>query len=246
MLVDSIIVPYDDSQFNLVNGRLHIIHVQVVGDVLSIYNTVSSAPFSAIRLGDPVGGNYTEVESTGVIKFAGGAVVWNDANVGAMTLSLPAVSHPGEVNFRDSLGADTGITTYGFAVGEKISGAIEVPHDYKEGSDLTFHIHWQGIDAPSGTDYVKWQVTYTISRDGVVLGSVVVITGETAFATRYQFKLTNCTTISGSAIKIGDQFLFVLQRVAAAGDAYAGEALVATVGLHYQCDTVGSRQITAK
>ena len=50
----------------------------------------------------------------------------------------------------------------------------------------------------------------------------------------------------GTPVRIGDQFLFTLERVAATGDAYAGDALVATVGIHYECDTVGSREIITK
>ncbi|KKN41881.1 hypothetical protein LCGC14_0718760 [marine sediment metagenome] len=37
-------------------------------------------------------------------------------------------------------------------------------HDYKEGSNITFHIHWQGIAAPSGTDKVKWQLIFTVAE----------------------------------------------------------------------------------
>jgi len=34
--------------------------------------------------------------------------------------------------------------------------------------------------------------------------------------------------------------------VASTGDAYAGDALIATTGIHYEVDTVGSRLITTK
>ena len=34
--------------------------------------------------------------------------------------------------------------------------------------------------------------------------------------------------------------------VPADGDAYAGEALIYTAGIHYQVDTIGSRTVTAK
>ena len=40
--------------------------------------------------------------------------------------------------------------------------------------------------------------------------------------------------------------MFTLTRVAAAGDVYLGDALIATAGIHYEIDTVGSRQIDAK
>jgi len=199
-------------------------------------------------LGDGGTTNYTEVEADGTLEFNGAATVWNDANVGAMTLTVPVASQPDEVNFVDEVGGDTGITTWGYAIGEKSSGAIEVPHDYKEGSDITFHIHWQGVAAPSGTDYVKWQLTYTIAAANgeETLDAATTITVETAFDTQYEFKLSSFDAITGTNIQMGDQFLFTLERVAAAGDAYLGDALIATVGLHYECDTVGSRQMLSK
>jgi len=190
--------------------------------------------------------NYSKFEADGTLEFNGAATVWNDANLGVAQLALPVAGQPDEDEFVDEVGSDTGISTWAFAIGEKVSGSIEIPHDYKEGSDITFHVHWQGIAAPSETDYVKWQCTYTVAQVNETLDAVSTTVGETAIDTQYDFKRTDCTAITGTNFNIGDQFLFTLERIAAAGDAYAGDALVATVGFHYECDTVGSRQINTK
>jgi hypothetical protein len=129
-----------------------------------------------------------------------------------------------------------------------------VQHDYKEGSDIYFHIHWQGIAAPTGTDNVNWEITYTIAApDSTLDATRAVTTGDAPFDTQYEFKNTEFGVISGATggnnggpIEIGDQMLFTLERIAAAGDAYAGDALLATVGIHYQVNTMGSRQKTSK
>lgn len=198
-------------------------------------------------IGDVVGGNYTEIESDGTIECHGDATVWNDANVGAAQLSLPASGQPDEDEFVDEGGSDTGITTWAFGVGEKISGELEIPHDYKEGSDLYFHVHWQGIAAPAGgTDNVQWQLTYTIAQTGQTLDAAATITFESAITTQYTFILSAFAAITGTNFNIGDQFLFTLERIAATSDEYGGDALLATVGIHYECDTLGSRQITTK
>jgi hypothetical protein len=202
-----------------------------------------------VRIGDSSAGaptNYSKFEADGTLEFNGTATVWNDANMGAGQLALPVASQPDEDNFLDEGGGDTGITTWAFAVGEKVSGSIEIPHDYKEGSDITFHIHWQGIAAPTGTDYVKWQCTYSVAQSEATLDAATSIVIETAFDTQYEFKVSSCPAITGTNFNIGDQFIFTLERIAAAGDAYAGDALVATVGIHYECDTVGSRAIITK
>jgi len=179
--------------------------------------------------------------------------VWKDINLGAAMLSLPVATQPDEVQIVDELGANTGIYTWGFAVNELVSGVFEMQHDYQEGTDITFHVHWGSNTAPTGTDYVKWQLDYTIVRDDNTINAVTSIVVETAYDTQYEWIRSNFAAINGSTggvdggnIHIGDQFFFFLKRIAAVGDAFAGDALVATLGLHYQVDTLGSRQIGTK
>ncbi|KKL61949.1 hypothetical protein LCGC14_2190110, partial [marine sediment metagenome] len=172
--------------------------------------------------------------------------VFKDINLGAAVLTKPAVSQPDEVNFVDEAGADTGIASLGFAVGEKVSGNFELQHDYKEGTDLVFHVHWQGSAAPTGIDKVKWQLTYTVSQSETTLDATTTIVVETDFDTQYEFKASDFPTITGTNFNIEDQFLFTLERIAASADEYGGDAIVATVGIHHEVDTVGSRQVLAK
>jgi hypothetical protein len=179
--------------------------------------------------------------------------VWKDIFVGGAQLNpIPAFA-PDLETFDDEGGTDTGIYTLAFAVGESASGSFELQHDYKEGSDVSFHIHWQGKAAPSGTDNVKWELTYVFTRDGQTLDAPTTISIETPFDTQYAVVRSTFPTISGSTagnnggpLQIADQMLIKVERVAAAGDAYLGDALVATAGLHYQVDTLGSRQIGVK
>lgn len=179
--------------------------------------------------------------------------VWRDINVSASVLSLPVATQPDEVEITDENGDATGIYTWGFAIGELISGVFEIQHDYQEGTNITFHLHWGANDAPTGTDYVKWELTYTIIRDGNTINAPTAISVETAYDTQYEWTRSSFPAIDGSTggidggnIHIADQFFFKLERIAAAGDAYTGDALVATLGIHYQVNTMGSRQIGTK
>lgn len=180
--------------------------------------------------------------------------VWKDINVGGAILNpIPAFA-PDLDQFKDEGGTDTGIYTYAFGINESASGSFEIQHDYKYLTDISMHIHWQGIAAPTGTDYVKWELTYCITRDGETLdAATVIVAPDTPIDTQYDvlrstFPVINGTTggNNGGQIQLGDQFLFTIRRIAATGDAYAGDALVCTAGLHYQVDTLGSRQIGVK
>ena len=173
--------------------------------------------------------------------------VYKDINTAGYLLVKPASSAPGVDTFLDEAGADTTIETYAFDVDEKVHGGFELQHDYKEGTDLVFHVHWQGIAAPSGTDNVQWRLNYIVMRDDTTLNAAVAIDSpDTPFDTQYETVRTDFAAITGTNFLIGDQFMFTLTRVTATGDAYSGDALIATAGIHYQVDTVGSRSVGTK
>jgi hypothetical protein len=206
-----------------------------------------------LSAGDGGTTDYSRFEADGTLVFNGAATVFNDANVGSLVLQTGGTL-PGIVEILDNDGDATGIYTRGFAVGEQGSGSIEVPHDYKEGTNLTFHVHWGANVAPvGGTDNVKFRLVYSLSRDSNTFPDSVTVDKEVAYTTRYNWLRTDLTAINGATagiaggdVKIGDQFSFTLSRIAASADEFGGEALVATIGFHYECDTVGSRTITAK
>jgi len=199
-----------------------------------------------ILMGDNGITNYSKIEPDGTLEFNGAATVWNDENIGGTTVGGPTSGRPTVVTFDDNAGADTGIYTLGFAVGEKAGSVIEIPHSYKGGSDITFHVHWQGDAAPTGTDKVQWQLTYTISREATTMVAPTVITIETDYDTQYEHITSGFAAIDGTSILMGDQFHFTLERIAASADEYGGDAKYKTMGIHYELDTVGSRQITTK
>jgi hypothetical protein len=173
--------------------------------------------------------------------------VYNDANVGGATLRGGSTNPP-ITQIVDNVGTNTGIYALGFDLNDEANGCIEIPHDYAEGTNLVFHVHWFGNAAPAGgTDNVKWQVTYSVCRDGVTTPPATTPAGtEVAYTTQYSHVLTNLATINGASFKIGDQVHFNVKRIAASADDYAGLTLLDTAGFHYQCDTMGSRQATVK
>jgi len=118
--------------------------------------------------------------------------VYKDINMAGYLLTRPTSNQPDVVSFLDENGTDTTIETYGFDIGEKVHGGFELQHDYKEGSNLVFHVHWQGIAAPTGTDNVQWRLNYILMRDGTTLNAAVVIDSpDTAFDTQYETMRTD-------------------------------------------------------
>ena len=189
------------------------------------------------ELGDIASGDVSQIESDGTLVFLGNARIWNDYNSGGFPSSAS-----NREDFKDSTGADTGIQTYVVDEGDTISGSFELEHDYDEGTDFYFHIHWQGRDATTGTDHVKYELTYTVGVKDAAPAASTTISVETSYANDYYFKVSEFPAISGTSRKIGDQFLFKVERVSPSGAAYSGKVCIATVGIHAMLDTVGSRQ----
>ena len=211
-----------------------------------VYDFLKHPVFHLMEIGDVPNGNYSQFKTDGTLEFLGDATVFNDLNMGSALLTKPASSAPDTDEFKDEAGNDTGIETYAFAPGEKVSGSFEIPHDYKEGSNVTPHVHFQIIAAPTGTDKVKWQLIYIISQTDTTLNAATTIVAEQNVDTQYEFHNLAFPVITGTNFNIEDQFLFQISRVSASATEFAGDALIATFGLHYEIDTVASRQILAK
>lgn len=206
--------------------------------------TSSIAGDGHTKLGDIAGGNYSEIEPDGILKFNGNATVWRDINLSGASLVPGGSAAPDPINFVDS-----NLLVYGFDGGtltERLYGSCEMQHDYKEGSDIELHIHWTPTTADVGT--VQWKVYYSWQNNaGAVFAPATLLTptasnsGGVAWANNY----TSVATVSGAGKTINSQLVFQIFRVPTE-DTYTGDAALIQFGIHYQCDAIGSRQIGTK
>ncbi len=137
------------------------------------------------------------------------------------------------------------IQCYGFQTGDLIQGSFEIQHDYIEGTDLNVHIHW----APTTTNVgvIVFDFEYSVANVGSVYPASIVISQTfTPPGVALQHTISAfTTTIPGAGRKIGDVVSFRFLRNAT-GNAFTGLALVTSIGVHYQCDCLGSNQIATK
>jgi hypothetical protein len=204
--------------------------------------------FRGIFIGNVTGGpstfggatDYSEFEADGTLKFNGAAVVWDDIIISPFNLR-PGGSAPGF----------TAITTNIYALSfingntDIVYGTFELPHCYKEGTDIDIHVHW----APSSTDTgdCVWSFVYSIQNmnGGAFPGeqTISITQAGGGVAKAHQFA-DGASNIPGGTHKIGTVVVFSLSRPA--GDSFTGDAWLLSVGAHYQKDTVGSRSETTK
>lgn len=188
--------------------------------------------------------DYTEFETDGTPAFVGEASNWNDINksllplsTGANVPSIIAVNGAARLKVR----AFNGIGTV-----NELGESLELLHDYKEESDITPHLHWCATTASAGN--VKWQLAYMwVDRDGTFGAETVISVTVAASGVAWKEQRTNFPAISGAGKHIGSRFVFVLFRDPSdVADTYAADAAAFDFGIHYERDTIGSRQITAK
>jgi hypothetical protein len=168
--------------------------------------------------------------------------VWQDINLGGTALGTGA-SAPDLINLDT-----TSISVYAFdgnVTSEMLSGSFELQHDYKEGTDLYPHLHFLPVNANAGT--VKFFLEYYIREDNRVKLTATISATKATNSIAWEELLLAFPAITGTSLKIGSQIFFRLYRVPTdAADTYNSDVALATVGIHYQIDTLGSRQISTK
>ena len=130
---------------------------------------------------------------------------------------------------------------------EQLYGGFELAHTYKEGTDLRPHIHW--FPTTTGTGNVKWQLEYIIkNNDEIFTGtSTTIVAIDSADGNAYQNFAVEFDVIDGTDLTIGAQCKFRLFRDPTdAEDTYGADAGLSTLGVHYEIDSDGSRQVFIK
>lgn len=222
-------------------------HIALTSNVHGVTGSVVGTSDAQIISGKKYGGNtnYSEFEADGTLHFVGDATVWNDINISL----IPPVTGSAAPSII-AVNGDSRLKCYAFSgtnvTPDELSSSLELLHDYKESSDIVPHLHWAPSTADAGN--VKWQLRYMwIQRNGVATGGATITVTTATPGVAWETVRSDFPTISGTGKGIGSRFVYNLFRDAAdAADTYAHDAAVFDFGLHFEIDTVGSRQIQQK
>jgi len=193
------------------------------------------------KFGDVAGGNTLEIEADGTAKFNGDATVYKDLIMPATNLRT-GTTPP---TFAAFLNGVYGLR-FDAGAADELHGAVELQHDYKEGSDLVVHVHWSPTTTNTGN--IVWGFEYTVANPASTFPATTNTTGTPTAAPGVVSRhvLQNVLTISGVGLKIGAIVAFRIYRQNGGTDTFTGNAFLHSVGIHYECDTIGSRGITTK
>lgn len=190
--------------------------------------------------GNYTAGNYTEIENDGTIEFIGNATVWDDLRFPAQTLSSGATP-PDNVTW-----ANANLRTKGFdgsGTLESVEVNIQMPHTWKVGSLIYPHIHWGPTTVATGT--VKWIFEYTQANVNGTFSTATTVSSSTeaiSVASQWKQFITALPAIDTTGWGLSSMTVARLYRDPTdVADTYAGDAGLLEFDVHYQQDTIGSR-----
>ena len=179
--------------------------------------------------------------SDGTFTLSGAATAFNDLVVNPAIGKLGATA-PEWVDFNTTFSA----LAFDAARDEFVTFTIQMPHDYKEGSDIYAHVHWTSQTA-AGTNRVTWKLDYAwanlssaLTTTGNLSASEIT-TGAAHSMIAYEHVITPLGTISGTGKTLSSIITCRLTRVGSGGsDSYGADADLLSFDLHYEADAFGS------
>lgn len=202
-----------------------------------------------------------EVESVGDLTIDCGIektlvleeVVWDDLRIVPSTFDFPGVSDPSLVAYQPG-GSGVTFQVYEFQKGDYAYFSCQIPHGYKEGSNIYFHVHWtpgtRGNEESGKA--VAWGIDYSwCNVNGTFSASAALDLTDTVTGTDHYHEITADVSASGTGKHISSMLLCRIIRNNVAGDTWVGTAsgqlpILLEVDIHVPHDTMGSRTNLSK
>lgn len=194
----------------------------------------------ALYLGGSTNG--VKINKGGELTLLGTATVWDDVVVNLSNIKAPASDPP-------TWRAYKGCELPAFRAGgtNAMYFTAQIPHSWKEGSTIGFHIHVAYPDNGAGNS--RWTFTYAWASVGSNFPAAA--TSETLnFAsptTADRHALHTFTDIVGTGQTISSVLLCSISRIGEnAADTYGSDIYAISADFHVEKDTMGSKTATAK
>lgn len=165
---------------------------------------------------------------------------WDDVTLPASRISAAPGSNPPAYDATERC--------HKFAQGldRDVDLSFEIQHSYVEGTSVYLHIH--GFNSTNGAGNVRVIVKWRVLTAGIAPPAFTTDAAFTyASGSSLNVYLTDLKTVSDATSKINSVFQFNVQFARNnVADTYGGDVYVATYGIHYQKNTVGSQTVSSK
>lgn len=175
------------------------------------------------------------------IVLSGGGIGYDDLRFPATAINPAGLTSP--------MTFDT--TNIGFLANATATQSIgiiaQLPHSWKQESTIRPHIHW--MPTTTNTGNVLWRMEYKWTNiNDTESGSwtTLDILGAGS-GTAFKHQLISFGAISGVGMKISSILSIKISRIGGdASDTYTADALLKEVDIHFEIDSVGSKNLYVK
>jgi hypothetical protein len=166
---------------------------------------------------------------------------WDDLRVGAGQFWRGTAGNPNQLVWKTTL------ALYEFTTGDQLYFTTQMPHTYKEGTDIKPHIHWtphtRGVIESGKT--VNWRLDLTVKNiDGIFGAATTYDLTDTCDGAdeKHQFQYATAD-ISGTGLTISNMLVGRLYRLA--GDTWTtntpgNNPALLELDFHYEMDSPGA------
>ncbi len=198
--------------------------------------------------------NYTKITTDGSLSYVGNATRWEDLRIPTTSLKDRIVDMPKWDPFINDGQTGPGLFLHWFE--DKTGGegdaeqelffTAQMPHGWKEGSDLQPHVHWTTKDDASGKN-VEWGLEYVWANVTSQFSSTtnIIYTDNTIGTPGIrQHNISTFPKIDGAGHLLSSMLICRVFRHSSGGnDTFDGkQAGLIEIDFHYQVDSDGSNQ----
>lgn len=192
--------------------------------------------------------NYSQFENDGTLVFKGNATVFDDCEPLGITVNTTGPNAPAFTAY--SGGNLKAYEFVGVTTLKDFNCGFQMPHSYKVGSDVSPHLHLYIPDNVVG-GVIKFSYEYTWTNISQT-GAVSVSTGSGTLtrisnAGIAHNEILSLGILNGTGKTISSMLMMRLFRDPTdAADTFEASVWLKSIDLHFEKDTVGSRQILTK
>lgn len=171
---------------------------------------------------------------------------WDDVRTPLNAFQLVSGREPNWVSYKGCYVLE--MTDEAVEANEKrVTCVVQMPHTYKEGTDIKVHVHWIGEDNTAGDVY--WELTYSWANKGDAFPAEATLYKASANSgTTDAHNVARFASIDGTGMEISSMLLFSLTRYSSnVLDTFNSKsAYLLELDVHFQVDSLGSVQELSK
>lgn len=177
------------------------------------------------------------IDKEGALLLSGNAVAHDDLRVPASSVETKGSN---DIPEWGTISGSLQLLFFDDSDDDQIFFVAQMPHKYKEGTDIQPHIHWTPTDGSSGN--VVWGFEYVWYNVNDIMPPATTLTTTVAAQGDRKHQIASFGAISGTGKKISSILICRVWRESSNNsDTYNSDAGFLEFDFHYVVDAIGSR-----